>query len=271
MAKRMRSDPEADKTAAAIKRKAADAKFAKTQKKSAAAPLLDPKVLQALPPDDVYIVQMAKALRAKKTYETAKSAAKSTVSDAKAKYDETKTGCVAALVGRSVSKTSFERMIILETRRAAKGEDEVTAEIKGEYWMLKAGGFEAGEQLHLPGLEFTNQKNAAALLIRAKKQGLEAGVAAVSISSNPFANPGSPEGQEWLKGWHEGQAANAAKIGKVTSLADVKAKRAVKAGALPTPPVVTAGDAPVKRGRGRPRKVVALADPADPAMKLAAE
>lgn len=273
----MRSDPQADKTAASIKRKTAEAKFDKLAKKVAAAPLLEQKTHIALPTEETYVIQMAKAQRAKKAFEKIKADAKSMVADGKVKFDETKTGCVAALVGRSVSKTSFERMIILEARRAAKGEEEVSAEIKGEYWMLKAGGFEAAEQLPLPGLDGTHQKNDAALITRAKKQGIEAGVAAkVSLSDNPH-HPGSPQGQSWLQGYHEGQAANASKIGKapekpsakVTSLADVKAKRAKvqeKRGALAPPPVVLGPDGQSKRGRGRPRKTPVVAEAKDGAL-----
>ncbi len=250
MAKRMRSDREADKTASTIKRKNADAKFAKAQK-PAETPLLDqPKTHLALPTDEIYTVQMAKVLRAKKKFETAKTTAKSTVADAKSDYDDIVTTAVAALVGRSVSKTSFLRMIVLETRRAAKGEEEVSAEIKGETWMLRAGGFAIGEQMVL--FESAVKDNHAAALKKARSYGAEVygGNGSISEINERFA-PGSELGQAAMAAYHDAQAATVESMRpKVANLADARKAKAAK----PAAPKAEASEAPVKRGRGRPPK-----------------
>lgn len=182
---------------------------AKAETKAAKKPGKPPKgeeatVLEALPTEDEFNRAFDRIKSAERKHEKAKAEAKEITTGAKAGLNKAYADAAVMLEGRKLSIRSLKRLYVLSNR----DEDELTAEITGETWGMRALGFKVGEQLALFPAGVKGPKDA---LIKAERDGRDIGAKGGDSVDNPHP-PGSPAGQAWLKGYSEGQASNVTPI-----------------------------------------------------------
>jgi hypothetical protein len=157
-----------------------------------------PVIHEALPTEAEFNTAFDRIKSAERKLNKAQTAAKELTTVAKAGLNKAYADAAAAMIGRKISIRSLKRLYVLSNR----DEDELTAEITGETWAMRALGFRVGEQLALFPDGVKDTKDAAA---KARRDGRDAGATNASISDNPH-HPGSVPGQAWAAGYHDGQA-----------------------------------------------------------------
>lgn len=230
MAPRIRAE---HNVSANSKKQAAKNASSKLAGKAKAAPQLPgtgkPRTLPALMTEEQFNVIVQKCSAAEDRYNKKKATAKADVATAKTEMDDTFTTAAVTTMSRSISLRTLKKLVARERQRAkSEGEAEVTAEVKGELWGMKALRYEVGEQLNM----FDTPADKEKALKRAFEFGVSVAVRSGGVAEvNERYNAGSDFGQEALRGYHKGTEDNLlgknnpANKGKVTNLADAKKAR----------------------------------------------
>lgn len=179
-----------------------------------------PTIHEALPTEEEFNAAFDRIKSAERKLGKAQTSAKELTTTVKVGLNKAYADAAAAMIGRKISIRSLKRLYVLSNR----DEDELTAEITGETWAMRALGFRIGEQLALFPEGVKDNKDAA---VKARRDGRDAGATNGSISDNPH-HPGSVPGQAWAAGYHEGQA-SLVTGSNVSNLATAKAKAKVVA------------------------------------------
>lgn len=118
---------------------------------------------------------------------------------------------VGKAIKADLGKYGLDQIKAYEQAQTAEGLAELKARRDADLQAMRFAGVPVNTQLDI----FLDR---APLTERAYTEGEEAGLRGDSLS-NPY-NEASPEGQEWARGWHDGQGALLAGIKKKEAAAD---------------------------------------------------